>query len=129
MDLDTPADQWRARLRQSLLAARKVRDATRVSVLRCALSAIDNAEAPEAAAAPVGPVVDEGTIAGAVRGLGAGEAARRDLSAQEVRDVVVAELTERTAAADTFDALGEPDRAASLRAEVAVLAELLAQPA
>jgi uncharacterized protein YqeY len=39
------ATVWRSKLRDELLAARKARDAIGVAALRCALSAIDNAEA------------------------------------------------------------------------------------
>jgi uncharacterized protein YqeY len=44
-----PAERWRATLRDALLAPRKSRDAKRVSALRSALAAIDNAETPDAA--------------------------------------------------------------------------------
>jgi hypothetical protein len=59
--VDDPAAHWREKLRPLLLAARKERDATRVSALRSALSAIDNAETPDAGHldVPTG-----GTIAG-----------------------------------------------------------------
>jgi uncharacterized protein YqeY len=79
------ATVWRATLRDALLAARKDRDVTRVSALRSALSAIDNAE---------------------------------------IRELVRAEIDERLAAASSIDTT-HSERAASLRAEAAVLTDLL----
>jgi hypothetical protein len=59
----------------------KARDTVAVKALRSALSAIDNAEAADPADADD---VQLGVIAGGVAGLGAGEVARRQLSADEV---------------------------------------------
>jgi uncharacterized protein YqeY len=117
-----PAEIWRALLRRSLTTARKQRDTVRVSALRCALAAIDNAETPDAVAV-VGQV--SGVIAGAVAGLGATEVARRELSDEQIRGLVQSEIDERIVAADNFSAGGRTDRAAALRAEATVLADLL----
>jgi uncharacterized protein YqeY len=115
------AVHWRATLRDALLAARKNRDAARVSALRSALSAIDNAETPEGARvdAPA-----SGTIAGGVVGLGAAEVARRELSHAQIRSLLHGEVEERLAAAKQIDA-SHAERAATLRAEAAVLSDLL----
>jgi uncharacterized protein YqeY len=118
----TDAQLWKATMRDALLAARKQRDATRVSALRSALSAIDNAETPDAA--PVGTEASE-AIAGAVVGLGAAEVARRELSDAQIRDLVRAEIDERLAAAEQVTSGGHTERAATLRAEAAVLTDLL----
>lgn len=118
----TAAQLWRQTLRDALLAARKERDATRVSALRSALSAIDNAETPDAA------VVDapaSEAIAGGVVGLGAAEVARRELSDTQIRDLLRAEVDERLAAAEQVSGGGHTERAATLRAEAAVLTDLL----
>jgi uncharacterized protein YqeY len=114
------ATLWRAKLRDELLAARKNRDATRVSALRCALSAIDNAEAVPAL--PDRP--SRGAIANAVAGLGAAEAARRELSDAEIRELLHGEIDERLAAARSVAAT-HPERATTLHAEAAVLAGFL----
>ena len=116
-----PADIWRSLLRRSLLTARKERDAVRAAALRSVLSAIDNAETPDVVVQgrPSGP------IAGAVAGLGATEVARRELSDAQIRELVQTEIDERLGAADQFVAGGHTDRAASLRAEAAVLTHLL----
>jgi uncharacterized protein YqeY len=119
---EQPAQLWRRTLRDALLAARKNRDATRVSALRSALSAIDNAETPD------GVDLDtpsSGTIAGGVVGLGAAEVARRVLSDAQIRELVHAEIDERLTAARDFTAGGHTERAAMLRAEAAVLSGLL----
>jgi uncharacterized protein YqeY len=117
-----PAQRWRRTLRDALLAARKDRDATRVSALRSALSAIDNAEIPDGVAVDA---PSSATIAGGVVGLGAAEVARRDLSEAQIRDLMHAEVDERLTAARDFTAGGHTERAATLRAEAAVLSGLL----
>ena len=117
-----PAQLWRQTLRDSLLTARKDRDSTRVSSLRSALSAIDNAETPDDARVDA---PSSATIAGGVVGLGAAEVARRELSDARIRELVHSEIDERLAAARDFSAGGHTERAASLRAEAAVLTDLL----
>jgi uncharacterized protein len=117
----TAAQHWRSTIRDALLAARKNRDAARVSALRSALSAIDNAETPDDA--QVNASSSE-TIAGGVVGLGAAEVARRELSDAQIRALLHAEVDERLAAAKQIDA-SHTERAATLRAEAAVLTDLL----
>ena len=117
-----PAQIWRSLVRASLLVARKKRDSTRTAALRSVLSAIDNAEAP--AAVPAQGQAS-GEIAGAVKGLGATEVARRELSDEQIRDLVRSEIDERLSAADDFTAGGHTERAATLRAEATVLTDLL----
>jgi uncharacterized protein len=128
---DQAAVHWQARLREALLSARKDRDAARVSALRSALSAIDNAGAVPTAtlgsATPVDMNPDapaSGTIAGGVDGLGAAEVARRELSDTQIRQLMHAEIDERLAAASEIDRT-HTERAATLRAEAAVLSDLL----
>jgi uncharacterized protein len=115
------ATVWRATLRDALLAARKDRDAARVSALRSALSAIDNAETPDNARVDA---PSSGTIAGGVVGLGAAEVARRVLSDEQVRSLLLGEIDERLAAAKEIEA-SHTERAATLRTEAAVLSDLL----
>jgi uncharacterized protein YqeY len=109
-------------LRDALLTARKQRDAARVSALRSAMSAIDNAETPDDAGvdAPA-----SATIAGGVVGLGAAEVARRELSDTQIRALLRAEVEERLAAAQQVSTGGHHERADTLRAEAAVLTDLL----
>jgi uncharacterized protein YqeY len=116
------ANVWRAELREALLSARKDRDDARVSALRSALSAIDNAETPDDV---VLDTQSSGTIAGGVVGLGAAEVARRDLSDAQIRDLVHAEIDERLMAATDYTAGGHTEPAARLRAEATVLSNLL----
>lgn len=115
------ATVWRARLREALLSARKDRDAARVSALRSALSAIDNAETPDGARVDA---PSSGTIAGGVVGLGAAEVARRELSDAQIRALMQGEIDERLAAASQIDRT-HTERAATLRTEAAVLGDLL----
>ena len=118
----TPAHHWRTTLRDALIAARKDRDATRVSALRSALSAIDNAQTPDDAGvdAPL-----SATIAGGVVGLGTAEVARRELSDAQLRYLLQGEIDERLTVARDFTAVGHTERAATLRTEAAVLTGLL----
>jgi uncharacterized protein len=89
-------------------------------VLRCALSAIDNASAiapgPAPAAAASSP-----HFAGTVAGLGAADTGRRRLSEAEIEDIVRAEIAGRQAAARTYDQTGHRDQAARLRREADLL--------
>jgi uncharacterized protein len=117
-----PAQLWRRTLRDALLAARKDRDSMRVSALRSAMSAIDNAETPDDARVDA---PSSATIAGGVVGLGAAEVARRVLSDAQIRELMHAEIDERFTAARDFTPGGHTERAATLRAEAAVLSGLL----
>lgn len=118
----TAALNWRTALRRALRSARKDRDDTRISALRSALSAIDNAETPDGAQVDVAL---SATVAGAAIGLGAAEAARRELTDAEIRGLLRAELDERLAAAERFIAGGHAQRAEALQAEAAVLTDVL----
>jgi uncharacterized protein len=121
----TPAELWRDHLRESLLSARKARDTNRTAAIRSALSAIDNAETPQADQTDtrIG-----GAIAGAVSGVGSTEVARRVLSDDEVRDLLRAEIDERLSAASGYIANGHHERASDLQSQAAVLAQVLGQP-
>jgi uncharacterized protein len=120
--MDDPATTWRQTLRERLMAARKSRDATRVSVLRSALSAIDNAETPDSETLEV---ATSGPVAGSVAGLGAADVPRRVLTDSAIRELLRLEVDERLTAAERISAGGYPDRAVALRAEAAVLVDLL----
>lgn len=110
----------RATMRVDLKAALKARDKAAVAALRTALAAIDNAEA-----VPVGerPVLDSGSehFGGSVVGLGAAEAPRRELTEAEVRDIVAAEVAERTGSAEQYRRIGQDEHAERLLAEATVL--------
>lgn len=114
--------QLHTRLRRALPPALKSRDRAAVAALRSALAAIDNAQAVPAPPAPgVG-----GSIAGAVTGLGAGEAPRRELSETDIAAIVRAEVADRRVAAADYERAGRLDAAARLTAEADTLASHLA---
>ncbi len=118
----TPAptvDEVRASMRTSLKEAMRGRDKLAVSALRSGLSAIDNAEA--IATEPPATRDGESPIAGAAIGLGVTEAARRELSVDDVRALLRTEVEERREAATEIEGAGHPDRAADLRREADVL--------
>jgi uncharacterized protein YqeY len=110
----------RDRLRGSLRGAMKQRDSVAVAALRSALAAIDNAEAVE--------ISQFSSVEAPLRGLGAGDVARRHLSAQEMDDIVRAELSERLEAAATYDRGGQQTHAERLRRESDVIAAHLDGP-
>ena len=115
----------RDRMRADLLRAMKARDGVRISVLRTALAAIDNAEAvpdgPERASAPASE-----RVAGATAGLGSSEVDRRNLDDDEIAAVLEAQADERLAAAEMYETLGRGDDAARLRKEATLLREYVA---
>jgi len=111
---ESPEPALRPRLRDALTQAMKARDTTSVRALRSVLAAIDNAEAADPSAAPR---EEPGLIAGGVAGLGAGEVARRIVTEEDVRDIVLAAISEREAAALQYDVLQRPDEAKRLRDE------------
>ena len=111
----------RQRLRESLRVAISSRDEIAVAALRSALSAVDNAEAVDRSHAPA-PT----EVIGDVRlGVGAGEVARRELTAEDVLEVVRVEVTDRTAAAAEYERLGRVEQASRLKAEAKALLSFL----
>lgn len=114
----------RTNLRAELTAALKARDRAAIAALRSALAAIENAEAVPVDAPPAGTSGNE-HVAGASLGVGAAEAERRLLTEEQVREIVAAEVRERTEAAAEYQRLGQPETAARLQAEAAVLSRVL----
>ena len=101
----------------------KDRDAVAIRVLRSTLGAIDNAEA---VSIPPHVPRSDGPIAGAMKGLGAGEAVRRKLTEQDLREIVENEVTECLKAASDYEKLGQKSVAADLREQAALLTAYLA---
>jgi uncharacterized protein YqeY len=112
----------RSRLRQSLVVALKARDPIAVAALRSVLGANDNAEVADLSHAPA---IQQGVIAGGVRGLGAGEVPRRELSEAQIVEIILAEIAEWQAVATAVEHAGGHDHATRLRAETAVLTAFL----
>jgi uncharacterized protein YqeY len=83
----------RDQIQTDLSAALRAKDMLRVKVLRAALAAIANAEAVDPATAPAG----------------ATEVARRDLTEDDVRAVLVCERDELRSAADDLREHGRDD--------------------
>jgi len=107
-----------AALRAALQEALRARDTVALAALRSTLGAIDNARAADPS---LRPAAEQGAIAGGVRGLGAGEVARVELTETALRAVVAAEIEGRMTAAEQYDGLGRAEDAARLRAEAAIL--------
>lgn len=109
-------NELRDQLEAALKLALRSRELIAAGALRSTLAAIDNASAVE------GPDRYRPRL-----GVGAGEAARRELSIDEMRGIVHSEIADRASAADQYDHLGRPAEAAKLRAEAAVLEQFLRQ--
>jgi hypothetical protein len=118
-----PTTSVQVRLQGALTEALRSRDSIAASALRSALSAIANAEAVPSANAS--RVVGSEHFAGAVAGLGATEAARRELTEQDVAAIVAAEISDRRSVAGDYERLGRSDQSARLCREADILAELL----
>jgi uncharacterized protein YqeY len=111
-------------LRIALTQALSSRDLVAASALRSALSAIANAEAI-APAETASKRPNSEHFAGAMAGLGAAEAARRELTEADIAAIVSAEVSDRLSAADAYDRLDRADQSMRLRREADVLAALL----
>ena len=122
MDIDL-----RARLGAALKDAMRARDQVAASALRSALGAIGNAEAVAADqhAPKVGPGAGGPHFAGSAAGLGAAEAARRQLSPADLDAIMRAEISERERAAGQYAESGFADQAERLRREASVLTSVL----
>jgi len=112
-------DDLRAGLRQQLSVALRDRDRIAVAALREAIAALDNAEA----ILPDGDLQAGSSeyVAGGVVGLGAAEAERRILDAEEQRAIVTAVIEMRLTAASTYDEHGQGARASELRSGAEIL--------
>lgn len=112
----TPADKFRDLLRRDLQAAMKARHRDEVSILRVLIGAIDNAEAEDLTTlAPSGG--SSGHVAGGRAGAGSTEVARRRLSSADLQQILVDEVTALTDQATHYEAAGEHEKAAHLRAQ------------
>jgi hypothetical protein len=123
LEHDTGPQALRDALRRDLASAMKAREPDAVSALRTAIAAIDNAEAV--------PAPDESTattsghIAGARAGLGAAEAARRNLGDGQQQAILRDQIAGYAADADRYEALGQQDAAGRLRAQARLLTAYL----
>ena len=113
----------RAALRRDLVSAMKAREAQAVSALRTAIAAIDNAEAVPAAEASQPTTSTH--FAGARAGVGATEAARRELSDGDIRAILGDQIASYAREADGYDAVGQADAARRLRDQARLLAAYL----
>ena len=122
----TSQQDVQTRLSLALRTALRDRDQAATAALRSALSAIANAEAVDQTGQLAQPAGSE-HFAGAATGLRAAEVARKELTEAAKRDIVRAEIADREVAASQYLQGGHTDRADRMRAEIAVLAAVLAQ--
>ncbi|HEY7722207.1 MAG TPA: hypothetical protein VIB11_10245 [Pedococcus sp.] len=110
----------RSRMRADLVAAMKAHRPEVVAALRTAIAALDNAEAVAPAAARTEAASEH--LAGTTAGVGSTEAERHRLTLDDVRAVLRAQVAERGADADRYDAHGQHEAAGRLRREAEALA-------
>lgn len=113
-------DEWKTLLRAKLRAALGAKDKPTLTVLREALAAIENAEAPPITAA----TSTGGPLAG---GLGAGEVERLTLTPSAALAIIEREIAERREAAVEYERLDRHADAAALSAQADVLAAIAAE--
>lgn len=112
-----PSVPLRQRLQDALPVALKAGDRAAVAALRSALAAIANAEAVNRPApSDRGQAIEQTSV-----GVGVAEVERRVLTADQVEQIVRAEVAERQAAARDYERAGRTDRADQVRREAAVL--------
>jgi uncharacterized protein YqeY len=118
------AEALRQRLQADLGPAMKAQDAIRVDVLRAALSAIANAEAPEAIETPTpAPAPGDRAAVGPSRDL-----EPRFLSEADMVVIVTRERDELDEVAEELESFGEISRADELRQQAAILSAYLSTP-
>lgn len=117
-------------LRSDLTAAIKARDTAAVSALRTTIAAIENAEAIKVTGAGTLQGGSE-HVAGASAGVGSTDVPRRELSEQEVEEIVRDQIAERMEAAAGYRGLGQVSEAERLIREADLLGRYLpgTQPA
>jgi uncharacterized protein YqeY len=103
------AAAFRERLRDDLKAAMRARNEGEVRLLRALGAAIDNAQAVQ--------LGDK-----ALRRFNEGEIARRELSDDDIAELLARERSERLEAAAEFERLGQAAEAERLRSEAAAVA-------
>jgi uncharacterized protein len=115
----------RAVLRRDLASAMKARESEAVAALRTAIAAIDNAEAVAIPAAGERQATTSSHFAGARAGVGATEAARRELGSGDIRAILDDLIAGYAREADGYDTLGHADAARRLRNQARLLAAYL----
>ena len=122
MDL-TRGTGLRHDLTAALPVAMRERDRVAVNALRSALARIANAEAVHIDTVPPAGAMEHAPV-----GAGAADAPRRELTDDEVSDLVEAEASEREHAAAAMTTAGLEDVGRTLLAEAAVLRSYLTGP-
>jgi len=116
-------EELRSTMRRDLVTAMKTRDSAAVKALRTAQAAIDNAGAVEVDGG--GPAVGGTHVAGAVAGIGSTEAVRRDLTLDDVRELIRSQVVECDEGAEQYDRLDQHEAADGLRQQADALRRYL----
>jgi uncharacterized protein len=106
------------RLTAAMKVAMRARDTVALGALRSVLGVIHNAEAVPAVAIDTD---GDSPIAGAASGVGSAERSRRELTDEQVVEIVRAEIADRRTSAAEYRQLGQTEAAVALDAEAEVL--------
>ncbi len=115
-------EEWKALLRAELKKALSARQKSTLAAIRETIAAIENAEAPPMSAAP--ETSDDAVVAKSVRGVGAGDAERLELSPSAVASIVEREIQDRRSAASEYTSLDQHEEADVLRQQADFLESL-----
>jgi uncharacterized protein len=100
-------EEIKSRLSIDLKSAMKDRNAVAIKAIRSLMSAIDNAGAVSVEAPKIMPM--SGGIAGATAGLGSTEIPRRDLSAEDIKQIIRKEIDEMAKAIESINDHSRPE--------------------
>jgi uncharacterized protein YqeY len=109
----SPAEEFAAQLRNELKLAMREEDRAAMKAIRRLLTALSNAEAVPLPDDLETPVVNPGDPVIS----NYNDVPRRELTADEIKHIVTAELAAHDSVISTFEGLGQHERAAAIRAE------------
>jgi uncharacterized protein YqeY len=115
-------------MRRDLTAAMRARRSEEVATIRTLMAAIDNAEAA-GVRPPRSPTSSKSeNFAGAVSGVGSGDAPRRVLDQAELDEILDAEIADRREHEEQCGAVGRPDDAARMRRQAELIGRYRSSP-
>jgi uncharacterized protein YqeY len=106
----------------------KARRSEEVTTIRTLMAAIDNAEAAGIVPPTSSASSTSEKIAGAVAGIGSGDAPRRELDEADVEEILDAEIADRRGHKVQYEAVGRPDAAEQMRLQAELIEGYRSKP-
>jgi uncharacterized protein YqeY len=106
----------------------KARRSEEVATIRTLMAAIDNAEAAGIAPPTSSTSTSSEDFAGAVAGVGSGDALRRELDETELDEILDAEIADRREHEAQYRAIGRPDDAEGMRRQAELIGRYRSNP-